>query len=86
MPVHNKDIAKKLNEVADLLDLQGENEFRIRSYRNAARTISEDPESLEKRVKEEKDISGLPGIGESIAEKIEEIINTGELEDRKSVV
>ncbi len=79
MPIHNKDISTILNEVADLLDLKGENEFRIRSYRNAARTISEGSDNITKMVQENKDISDLPGIGESIAEKVEEIIKTGKL-------
>lgn len=39
MPVHNKEISRLLNETADLLDIKGSNEFRVRAYRNAARTV-----------------------------------------------
>lgn len=79
MPVHNKDIADILFEIADLLDLKGENEFRIRSYRNAARTVSEGSEDITKMARKGEDISSLPGIGESMAEKIREIAKTGNL-------
>jgi len=46
VPVHNADIARVFDEIADLLDIQGENAFRIRAYRNAARTIGEFPRDL----------------------------------------
>ncbi len=77
MPVHNKEIAKILNEIADLLDIKGENEFRVRSYRNAARTISGMTESITQMADNKKQIQSIPGIGESMAEKIEEISRTG---------
>jgi len=41
MPIHNADIARIFEVVADLLDLKGENRFRIRAYRNAARTLAQ---------------------------------------------
>ena len=85
MPVHNKDIADILFEVADFLDLKGENEFRIRSYREAARTISEGSESIIKKARNEEDISSLPGIGESMAEKIREIAKTGTLKQLEKI-
>ena len=77
MPVHNKEIAKILNEIADLLDIKGENEFRVRSYRNAARTISGLTENISQKASDKEEIRELPGIGESMAEKIEEIAKTG---------
>ncbi|HUX29196.1 MAG TPA: helix-hairpin-helix domain-containing protein [Thiobacillus sp.] len=43
MPVHNADIAAVLDEIAELLKIQGANPFRIRAYRNAARTLDELP-------------------------------------------
>jgi DNA polymerase (family 10) len=79
MPVHNKEITEKLNEVADLLDIKGENEFRVRAYRNAVRTISGLSKSAVEMIDNEEDISSLPDIGESMAEKIEEIVKTGKL-------
>ena len=41
MPVHNADIARLFDEIADLLELEDENPFRIRAYRNAARVVGE---------------------------------------------
>lgn len=79
MPVYNKEITEKLSEVADLLDIKGENEFRIRAYRNAVRTISGYSKNLSEMVKKGEDISLLSGIGESMAEKIEEIVETNSL-------
>ena len=79
MPVHNKEIAKILNEIADLLDIKGENEFRIRSYRTAARTISGLTENITRMADDKKEIQSIPGIGESMAEKIEEIGRTGSI-------
>lgn len=79
MAVHNKEIADMLNEVADLLDIKGENQFRIRSYRNAARTVTGMSESLDKMVRQDDSIKDLPGIGDSIAKKIREIVESGQL-------
>jgi DNA polymerase (family X) len=77
MTVNNKEIARILNELADLLDIKGENEFRVRSYRNAARTISGLSESISEKARNKNEIQALPGIGESMAGKIEEIAITG---------
>lgn len=46
MPVHNADISAIFEEIADLLEIQGANPFRIRAYRNAARTLSDFPQEL----------------------------------------
>jgi DNA polymerase (family 10) len=79
MTVHNRKIAGILEEMADLLDIKGDNQFRIRSYRQAARTVSGLSDSLDSMVDDDENIQALPGIGESIAQKIREIIDTGEL-------
>ncbi len=80
MPLHNKEIADILNEVADYLEIKGENEYRINSYRNAARTILGLSESISKMAEDEKDIQSIPDIGESMAEKLIEIAQSGKLE------
>jgi DNA polymerase (family X) len=79
MTVQNKEITDKLTQVADLLDIKGENEFRVRAYRKAVRTISGLSKSLADMVNNNEDISSLPDIGDSIAKKIEEIVETGNL-------
>ena len=76
----NKEIAKIFEELAQLLEIKGENPFKVRAYLNAAREINALPYSLESMVKEGKDLTKLPNIGEQIAKKIEEIVNSGKLE------
>jgi DNA polymerase (family 10) len=80
-PVPNAEIARLLREVADLLDVQGENPFRIRAYRTAARVIDELPWSVHDVVIGEglDRIDALPGIGPDLAGKIGEIARTGTL-------
>ncbi len=77
--MENREIASIFNQVADLLDIRGENPFRIRSYRAAARTIEDLPENLAGARAGGGDLTELPGIGRDLAEKIGEIIETGKL-------
>src|SRR2546429_328740 len=78
--MQNPDIARLFDEVADLLEIQDANPFRVRAYRNAARTIRDFPESLADLVRSgTKDLTEIPGIGEDLAEKIAEIVGTGAL-------
>ena len=79
MPVYNKEIVDQLNELADLLEIKGENEFRVRAYRNAVRILSGYSGRLQKDIKDGKDLSEISGIGDSIQEKVEEIVETGKL-------
>ena len=77
MPVHNADIADQFNRLADLLEIEEANRFRVRAYRRAAQTIQEAPESAAAMVAEGRDLTELPGIGEDLAGKITEIVKTG---------
>jgi DNA polymerase (family X) len=77
--MENVEIARVLNEYADVLDIQGENPFRVRSYRNAAQTIEGLSRSVAQLIEEGHDVTELPGIGSSMAEHIREILNTGSL-------
>jgi len=79
VPIHNNDVAKIFNKVADLLDIEGANQFRIRAYRSAARTIGGLPQSVSDMVQRDEDLSTLPGIGKDLAAKIKEIVKTGTL-------
>jgi DNA polymerase (family 10) len=79
MPIHNSDVAEIFSKVADLLDIEGANQFRVRAYRNAARIVSGLPHSVSDMVKDGKDLSKLPGIGKDLAGKIKEIVETGTL-------
>lgn len=78
--VENAEIARLFNELAELLELQDANPFRIRAYRNAARVIEEQPEPVAGLAREGvKRLDEIPGIGEDLALKIVEIARTGKL-------
>ncbi|MEW5707364.1 MAG: DNA polymerase/3'-5' exonuclease PolX [Pseudomonadota bacterium] len=79
MAVHNADIAAMFGEIADLLEIQGANPFRVRAYRNAARTVEGLGRDLAALVKAGEDLTELPGIGEDLAAKIKEAVETGRL-------
>jgi len=84
--MQNPDIARLFDEVADLLEIQDANPFRVRAYRNAARTIRDYPEPIAELVHSGgKDLTEIPGIGEDLAEKITDIVKTGELPLRKQL-
>lgn len=72
----NTEIAKVFNEIADLLEIKGENRFRILAYRRAAEVIEDLPCSLKEFMKK-KDLTELPGIGKDLSEKIKIILKTG---------
>ncbi|MDD3296187.1 MAG: DNA polymerase/3'-5' exonuclease PolX [Candidatus Omnitrophica bacterium] len=74
--MQNKDISHIFREIAKILELKGENLFRIRAYERAAQTIEDLPESIVK-VYEEKRLTSLPGIGNDLAKKVEELVTTG---------
>ena len=75
----NKAIAGVLYETADLLEIDGQDSFRIRSYRNAAEAIEGLPQAVEQLVCEPKKLLAVPGIGKSMAEKLQEICKQGKL-------
>lgn len=78
--VENIEIAKIFQEVADLLEIQGANSFRVRAYRTAARTVETMPQACATLVETEpKALERLPGIAKDLAGKIREIVETGEL-------
>ncbi|MDE2365828.1 MAG: DNA polymerase/3'-5' exonuclease PolX [Betaproteobacteria bacterium] len=76
MPSHNADVAAIFEEIADLLEIEGANPFRIRAYRNAARTIGDLATEAYMLLERNEDLTTLPGIGRDLADKIREIIST----------
>lgn len=72
----NKEIAGMLRELAGLLEINGENRYRVRAYYNASRKIMESSEDLKKLAKEGR-LKEIPGIGEGIAATIREIFENG---------
>ena len=80
MPVQNAEIAAMFDRTAELLEIQGENPFRVRAYRRAARVIEGLPQSVVKFVSTGHELSELPGIGKDLAGKIGDIVKTGHFE------
>ena len=79
MKMHNNDVAELFDRLADLLEIEGANPFRVRAYRNAARLIRSLPREVADMVAAGEDLTRLPGIGEDLAGKIKTIVETGTL-------
>ncbi len=76
----NHEIAAAFEQIADLLEFQGANTFRVRAYRNAARTIHDLPESAADIVADpQRSLTAIAGIGKDLAEKIVALVETGTL-------
>jgi DNA polymerase (family X) len=75
--VENLVVARILAEIGDLLEIKGENPFKIRAYRNAAETITHSAERIASLSAEQR--RALPGIGKDLAAKIGELIDTGRI-------
>ena len=77
----NSEIAKTLREIAGYLEMQGELVFKIRAYEKAALTIEELTESVKDIYKKGgvKALTEIPGVGQGIAERLEELLKTGKL-------
>ena len=74
----NSEVAKVFEDIADLLELKGENVFKIRAYQKAVRSIEHLPVEVEQLVAEDK-LKEVPGAGEAITNKITELVTTGHL-------
>ena len=83
--ITNEEIADKLEELANYLELEGENFFKIRAYKSAAQVIRGLGEDLCEMVKQGKDLKVFSGIGRNIENKIIEIVETGDLEKLKKL-
>ncbi|MDD5543816.1 MAG: DNA polymerase/3'-5' exonuclease PolX [Acidobacteriia bacterium] len=85
--VDNKSIAEVFHEIADLLEIKGDNPFRIRSYRNAAMVVETYPESFDTLVREgTTDLQSISGIGEAISGKIKEIVASGDCKAHRDLL
>ncbi|MBM3655075.1 MAG: PHP domain-containing protein, partial [Alphaproteobacteria bacterium] len=80
MPVHNAEIAAMFDQAAEFLEIKGDNPFRTRAYRRAARVIEGLPRSVATMLRAGEDIAELPGIGEDLAGKIAAIVETGKFD------
>ncbi len=77
--MENLEIARVLSQMADLLEIQSANPFRIRAYRNAARTVDGHATPMRKLIESGADLTELAGIGKDMASHIGELVETGEL-------
>lgn len=77
----NKEIAKQFQYLGEIMELHGENPFKIRSYQNAYLTLRKIPEPLSEMAME--DIEHLKGVGKAISGKISELLSSGEMSTLK---
>ena len=77
--MNNKQIARVFEDIADLLELKGDNPFKIRAYQKVVRSIEHLPVELEQLVREDR-LKEVPGVGEAINKKITELVTTGKLD------
>jgi DNA polymerase (family 10) len=78
-PMDNDEIAQVFTNIADLLDIKGEEWYRVRAYRRAAEAIAHYPEDMV-TLRDEGRLEEIPGVGKAIAGKVDEILRTGRLE------
>jgi DNA polymerase (family X) len=75
----NKALAGILYETADLLEIDGQDSFRIRSYRNAAQSIEASPQQISELIEEPKKVLEIPGIGKGMLQNLQELLKEGKL-------
>jgi DNA polymerase (family X) len=80
----NSRIARTFRDIADLLEIKGENPFRIRAYRSAADVVATCPERIADF--DEPRLLELPGIGRDLARKVREIVETGSSEYHRTLL
>jgi DNA polymerase (family X) len=73
--VDNRQVAQVLAEIADLLEIKGENAFKVRAYRTAAETIAPWPQAVARL--DDQGLRAIPGIGKDLAARVKELATTG---------
>ena len=81
----NEEIAELFENLGAMLEMQGDSVFKIRAYQRAARTIGELSFPLAQAVSEGQKLTGIPGIGKAIGDKIQELVNTGQVQTYERV-
>lgn len=85
--MENKEIARLLQETADLMEVAGEDGFRIRSYRNAAAALASYPERVEQIICDPaRKVTDIPGIGKGLAAVLSEICQRGSFDRRDEML
>lgn len=75
----NQEIANIFRQIAQILEIKGENRFKIRAYERAAQNLESIPEDIEIFIRENR-VRSIPGVGEDLEEKIKEIVKEGKLQ------
>jgi DNA polymerase (family X) len=76
----NQSLARVLQDIADVLEIKGESFFRIRSYRLSAESVGSHGEDVAEMIRRGDDLGSIPGVGEGIAAKLRELVETGRCE------
>ena len=84
--MNNDQIAKSLEQLADLLEFAGSNPFRLQAYRNGARVIRDLPQSVASLIESESDLTKLDGIGKGVAENCHELVASGRLSQMDEIL
>lgn len=84
--MENREIAAVFDKMADLLEFQGANPFRVRAYRNGSRRLQDLPDSVAGLVEAGEDLTKIDGIGKDLADKIAVLVKTGELPQLKELL
>jgi DNA polymerase (family 10) len=82
----NKAIAHVFYETADLMEVNGDDSFRIRSYRRAAEALEGHPQQVSELLDEPKNMLGIPGIGKGMAANIQELCREGKLSQHQELL
>ena len=77
--MNQEELARIFERIADLLEIKGELIFKVRAYRNAAEGLRQSTDDLE-QLKRENRLTEIPGVGDAIAKKIDELLTTGKLD------
>ncbi|MBU1017737.1 hypothetical protein KKA33_01775 [Patescibacteria group bacterium] len=80
MKSYNEELSQCFDEIADLMSLSGENSFKIRAYREAARRLKQDLEPITKKQLNRQSLMAMPRIGPALADKIIQYIKTGKVD------
>ena len=75
----NSEIAEAFETIVSLLQMKNEKGFTVRAYQRAARTIDRLPRDVDAMIRDEEDLTDIPGIGKAISAKITELVTTGEM-------
>src|SRR5215470_11035569 len=83
--ITNDDVSRAFNEIADLMEINGDDSFRVSAYRRVARSIDDMPGTIMDAAAR-GELDSLAGVGKSSAEKIQEFLTTGKIGLREELL